>query len=186
MNKLTTDPQSMQTFSFSSAKFRGALLQLSFNIREGKNRSWGWVGETGSGLSRGPAAATRCAAAQRKEKYLRHLRHLTSIHPFKIRSSVFPTSNTLVAMPYLGGTLCSRPFCCGHTTSPNQHRATAEPHAGRNAAGGHVPSNVLGTLVPSCVAAQSDASTPSSCTAGTQGVCKAKNTRTSCKRAGGR
>lgn len=60
VNKPTTDPQSTQTFSLSSAKFREALLQLSCNTWEGKSHSWGWMDERASGLS------SRCAESREK------------------------------------------------------------------------------------------------------------------------
>lgn len=105
MTKPTTDPQSMQAFSLSSAKFRGALLQLSFNSWEGKSCSWGWMDEAASGLSRGPVAATHCTPPQRKEKKknVGHFRHLTSINCFETHGSVLPTSRTLLAMPLSKG-----------------------------------------------------------------------------------
>lgn len=179
----------MQTFSLVSAKFREALLQLSCSTWEGKSHSWGWMDETASGLS------SQCA--ERREKILAvldtwllwtvsrsvaqfcHLKH-PPCDAFITSSSLFapgpPAADTLhppthkkpQQSPTLEGALL------GETAPPTA--PSREP----------LPSLTRLDVRPPRVAAQRDAGTPNSCTAGTRDVCKGENSRTNCKRAGGR
>lgn len=97
---------------------------------------------------------------------------------------------------YLRQTLCSRPPCCRHVTSPTNKKPQQSPTLEGPLLRGTFPatapcweplSSLIGLdICPPRVTAQRDAGITSNCTAGTRDVCKGENSRTNCKRAGER